>query len=78
MMSATVQLNIPLTTNELAALIRTQLPKEERLKLVSLLQIDDESEPTAQEIVEQFRQDITALKQGTLKTRPLQELLDEL
>ena len=77
-MSATVQLNIPLTISEWATLIRTQLPKEERLKLVSLLQIDDEKEPTTEEIIEHFRQDITALKQGTLKTRPLRELLDEL
>ena len=76
-MSATLQLNIPLTTNELATLIRTQLSKDERLKLVSLLQTDDEELSTA-EIVENFRQDVTALKQEKLKTRPLQELLDEL
>ena len=77
-MNATVQLSVPLTTNQLANLIRQQLPKEERLKLVSLLQMEEEIEPTKEEILEDFRKDYIALQRGTLKTRPLQNLLDEL
>lgn len=77
-MNATVQLSIPLTINQLADLIRAQLPKEERLKLVSLLQIDEEMEPTNEQIVSDFRSDYRALKTGMLKTRPAKEFLDEL
>lgn len=77
-MNATVQLNIPLTTNQLAGLIREQLPKEERLKLISLLQQEEETEPTNEQILSDFRADLKSLKEGTLKTRSLQELLDEL
>ena len=76
-MNATVQLSIPLTTNQLASLIREQLPREERLKLISLLQ-QEETEPTDEQILNDFRADLKSLKQGTLKTRPLQELLNEL
>ena len=77
-MNATIQLSVPLTTNQLANLIREQLPKKERLKLVSLLQVEEETEPTKEEILHEFRMACRELKQGTLKTRPLQELLDEL
>ena len=76
-MSATVPVSILLTTDQLADLIRTQLPKEERLKLASLLQAE-ETEPTNEQIISDFIADYRALKNGTLKTRPIREVLDEL
>ena len=77
-MNTTVQLSIPLTTNQLAGLIREQLPREERLKLVSLLQDDEDKEPANDESLENFRKAYRELKQGTLKTRPAIDFLNEL
>ncbi len=75
-----VTLNIPLTVPQLADLIRHQLSRTEQLRLASLLQTDEEidKEPTKQEILDSLRADFIALKKGTLKTRPLRDVLDEI
>ena len=75
-MATTLQFNIPLTTIQLADLIRKQLPKEEQLQLVRMLQ--EEQEPTKETILSNLREDLTALKNGTLKTRPISDLLNEI
>lgn len=74
-MNATVQLSIPLTTNQLADLIRKQLSKEEQLRLVTMLQ--EEQEPAKEATLSDLRKDLTALRNGKLKTRPITELLNE-
>ena len=73
-------LNIPLTVPQLADLIRRQLPRTEQLRLAALLQYEDDTyqEPTKQEILDNLRADFIALNKGTLKTRPLQDILDEI
>lgn len=75
-MEATV--HIPLIVPQLAELIRRQLPRAEQLRLAALLQDDAYQEPTKQEILDNLRADFIALKKGTLKTRPLQDVLDEI
>lgn len=78
-MATTLNFKIPLTVPQLAALLRDQLPREDRETLVSLLQSDDE--PTIEEIKEGIREavrEVNLVKQGKLRARPIQELLDEL
>ena len=74
-MNATMQLSIPLTTNQLADLIRKQLPREEQLRLATMIQ--EEQEPTKEAVLSSLHEDLTALKNGKLKTRPIRELLNE-
>ena len=72
-------LNIPLTVSQLATLLRQQLPKKDRQKLISLLQ--DEEELTKAELKVEIRQavqEVNLIKKGKLKARPIQDLLDEL
>jgi hypothetical protein len=72
-------LNIPLTVSQLATLLRQQLPKKDRQKLISLLQ--DEEELTKAELKAEIRQavqEVNLIKKGKLKARPIQDLLDEL
>ena len=79
-MATTLNFNIPLTLPQLAALLREQLPQKDRQKLVALLQESDD-EPTKEEIKEGIREavrEVNLIKQGKLKARPIQELLDEL
>jgi hypothetical protein len=38
----------------------------------------DEDEPTKAQILENLKQDYIALKAGTLKTRPIEDILNEL
>ena len=89
-MASAVTLNTRISFNQLAQLARQLSPNDKR-RLVKLLEKETlppqkqavsgkqkDQEPTIEEIVENFRSDIIALKQGTLKTRPLQDLLNEL
>ncbi|WP_421829395.1 hypothetical protein [Larkinella sp.] len=72
-------LNISLTVSQLATLLRQQLPKKDRQKLISLLQ--DEEELTKTELKAEIRQavqEVNLIKKGKLKARPIQDLLDEL
>ena len=83
-MEATLNFNIPLSINELAQLIREQLPAGDRLKLAQLLGADEpesNDEPTQEQLVAEIKQavhEINLVKQGKMKARPVKELLDEL
>ncbi|MCF0074861.1 hypothetical protein LZD49_30520 [Dyadobacter sp. CY261] len=77
-MEKSVNLNIPLSFEQLLALIR-QLSRQEQAELVSVLKeeiIDDE--PTKDQILDDLKEDLIALKKGTLKTRPIEDILNEL
>lgn len=76
-----LHLNIPISVDELATLIREQLSPAERLNLVQLLSIETDEEPTQAQLVAEMKQavqELNLVKKGQLKARPLQELLDEL
>jgi hypothetical protein len=77
-MENTINFTIPLSFQQLLDLVR-QLPRQEREKLVTVIQDEQlEGEPTKAEILENLKQDYIALKAGTLKTRPIQDILNEL
>ena len=78
-MENTVNFNIPLSFQQLVDLVR-QLPRQDREKLVTVIQDEqlDEDEPTKAQILENLKQDYIALKAGTLKTRPIEDILNEL
>ena len=77
-MKATLQLESTVSISHLAQMIRKQLPAKDRLALADMLQQDDDDEPRKEQILSQLKEDLIALKKGTLKTRPLKEVLDEL
>jgi hypothetical protein len=57
-MEATLNFNIPLSINELAALIRAQLPAKDRLKLAQLLGDDEpdlDDEPSQEQLVAEIK-----------------------
>lgn len=49
-----------------------------RLKVKYEEQVIDENAPTKEEILRQIQEDYIALKKGTLKTRPLTDIMAEL
>lgn len=77
-------LHVPASTvslSQLAQLIREQFPATERDRLASLIQAvpsDDDTPPTKEQLLNQLKEDYIALQKGTLKTRPLKDVLDEL
>ncbi|TAE38523.1 MAG: hypothetical protein EAZ50_07665 [Runella slithyformis] len=84
-MEATLNLNLPLSVNELANFIREKLPTKDRLKLVQLLTIEmpesNEDEVSKQQLIAEVKQavrEVNLVKQGKLVARPVEELLDEL
>ncbi|MEI7581444.1 hypothetical protein [Runella sp.] len=83
-MEANLNFNIPLSINELAQLIREQLPASDRLKLAQLLGADEpeaNDEPSQEQLVAEIKQavhELNLVKQGKMKARPVKELLDEL
>ena len=78
-METTLNFNLHLTFNQLTELVR-QLPRAEREKLVSVLQETtyDDQESSKSKIFEDFKEDYVALQNGTLKTRPIKVILNEL
>lgn len=78
-MEKSVNLNVPLSFEQLLALVR-QLSYKEREELVSVLKddISASDEPSKQKILADLNDDLIALGNGTLKTRPLKDILDEL
>ena len=64
------------TLSQLARLIREQFPAKEREELAHLIQED--AAPTKEQFLNQLKEDYIALQKGTLKTRPLKDVLDEL
>jgi len=84
-MEAIVKYSIPQSVMELAELIKSKFTAKERLKLVLILQKEPEEEqyeePTKEQLLQEIREaaeDMNLIRQGKLKGRPLQELLDEL
>jgi uncharacterized protein YihD (DUF1040 family) len=70
---------------ELAELIKSRFTAKEQLKLVQILQKEPEEdeyeEPTKEQLLQEIREateEMNLIKQGKLKGRPRQELLDEL
>ena len=84
-MEATLKYSIPQSVIELAELIKSKFTAKEQLKLVQILQKEPEEEeyeePTKEQLLQEIRdaaEEMNLIKQGKLKGRPLQELLDEL
>ncbi len=77
-MESTINFNIPLTINELAIILKRQLPQQDRITLVSLLQDDEISLDQLKGEIRQAVIEINLVKKGKLNARPVQELLDEL
>jgi hypothetical protein len=70
--------SIQFTFQQLTELAK-QLPKKERLKLVAILQ--EEDEPSKEEILNNIRQgfeEMQLIKEGKLKTKPLTDFLNGL
>jgi hypothetical protein len=76
-MEATLQFNTSISLNQLAKLLREQLPAAQRNQLADMIR-DEDREPTKEEILTQLKEDYIALQKGTLKTRPASEFLAEL
>lgn len=77
-MESTVNFNIPLTINELANMLKQQLPQQDRITLANLLQDDEISLDQLKEEIRQAVREINLVKKGKLNARPVQDLLDEL
>ena len=77
-MESIIDFNIPLTINELAIILKRQLPQQDRITLVSLLQDDAISLDQLKGEIRQAVKEINLVKKGELNARPVQELLDEL
>lgn len=82
-MESTVNFTLPVSINEWAELIKSKFSMSERLKLAQLIQKEEEldEEPTKEQLMEEIREavrEVNLIKQGKLKGRPIQELLDEL
>lgn len=86
-MEATLNFHIPLSIDELADLIKEQLPAQERLKLAQLLtnepdsSQEDDDEPTNEQLIEEIKQavrEVNLAKKGKLQLPTLNEFLNEL
>lgn len=75
-MEKSVNLNIPLSFEQLLGLIR-QLSRQEQVQLVSVLkdEIIEDDEPSKEQILADLKEDLIALKNGTLKTRPIGDII---
>ena len=82
-MEAIVNYSIPVSVKELAGLIKSKFSAKDQLKLVKILQKESEEyeEPTKEQLLQEIREaaeEINLIKQGKLKGRPIEELLNEL
>ena len=85
-MEAILNFHIPLSIDELADLIKDQLPVQERLKLAQLLTdevnpSEEDEEPTKEQIIEEIKQavrEVNLAKKGHLQLPTLNEFLNEL
>lgn len=75
-METTLQFNTSISLAQLARQLREQLPAQERNQLAAMIQ--EEDEPTKEQILTQLKEDYIALQKGTLKTRLLKDVLNEL
>lgn len=78
-METSVNLNVPLSFEQLLGLVR-QLSRQEQAELVSVLkeEVIENDEPSKEQILADLKEDLIALKNGTLKTRPIGDILNEL
>ncbi len=82
-MEATLNFTIPLSVQELATLIKAQLAFDDRCELAQMLvdTEDEYEEPTKEQLIAEMKEavrEMNLIKQGKLKSRSLDELLDEL
>jgi len=77
-MEAHIQLTATLSLHELAQQICLHFSVSQRADLAKLIQADEDIEPSTAQILSNLKADYNALQNGTLKTRPLKDLLDEL
>lgn len=73
-MEATVDIRIPLTINQLVEIVK-QLPAKEKSLIKELL--NEESTPKAV-ILQNLKDDLKSIQNGTLQTRPAKNFLKEL
>jgi hypothetical protein len=76
-MEARIQITASLSISELASQIKRHFSAGERENLARLIQ-DEDVDPTSDQILSDFQEDYIALQNGTLKTRPAQDFLNEL
>ena len=77
-MESVLNLDIPLTINELAVILKRQLPIRDRIELANLLQDDEISLEQLKGEIRQAVREVNLVKKGKLNARPVQDLLDEL
>lgn len=84
-MEAIVKYSIPQSVMELAELIKSKFTAKERLKLVQILQKEPEEEqyeePTKEQLLQEIREaaeEVKLARQGKIKLKTLEQLLDEL
>ncbi len=77
-MEARIQIYASLSLNELANQIRAHFSQQQRAELAELIQKEEEGERAKEQIINDLKEDYIALQKGTLKTRPLKDILDEL
>ncbi len=84
-MEATLKYSIPQSVMELAELIKSKFTAKEQLKLVQILQKEPEEdeyeEPTKEQLLQEIREaaeEVKLARQGKIKLKTLEQLLDEL
>jgi aspartyl aminopeptidase len=84
-MEDTLKYSIPQSVIELAELIKSKFTAKEQLKLVKILQTepeeDEHEEPTKEQLLQEIREAVEEVKlarQGKIKLKTLEQLLDEL
>ncbi|OYU94375.1 MAG: hypothetical protein CFE21_16530 [Bacteroidetes bacterium B1(2017)] len=84
-MEATLKYSIPQSVMELAELIKSKFTAKEQLKLVQILQKEPEEdeyeEPTKEQLLQEIREaaeEVKLARQGKIKLKTLEELLNEL
>ena len=76
-METTLHFDTSVSLSKLAQILKEQLPARDRQILADLLQEDEEA-PSKEEILSRLKEDYIALQNGTLKTRSLKDVLNEL
>ncbi|MCA0364090.1 MAG: hypothetical protein LCH67_08600 [Bacteroidetes bacterium] len=83
-MESTLQYQIPLSVNELAKVIKEQFSLKDRNTLADLIKIQPDNgddEPTKEQLLDEIREavkEVNLAKQGKIKLKTLDQLLDEL
>lgn len=83
-MESTLQYQIPLSVNELAKVIKEQFSLKDRNILADLIKIQPDNSddgPTKEQLLDEIREavkEVNLAKQGKIKLKTLDQLLDEL